>query len=119
MQSEQLRQFVPIFYREVEHRGEYFLELEDLLHHFKNPSIMDVKMGSRTFLESEVTNPVLRTDLYKKMVELDPNEPTAEEKQHQAVTKLRYMRVADIMHYFCAYNPVIMRQYARRLTDLR
>lgn len=54
---------------------------------------MDVKLGTRTFLESEVKNAVTRSDLYTKMVELDPSEPTAEEHAEKAITKLRYMQV--------------------------
>ncbi|KAK3582857.1 hypothetical protein CHS0354_012467 [Potamilus streckersoni] len=85
------RSIVPMFHREVEYNGEYFIEMEDLLRHFTDPSIMDIKLGSRTFLESEVNNPVLRKDLYEKMVSLDPDAPTEEEKENKAVTKLRYM----------------------------
>ena len=47
----------------------------------------------RTFLESEVTNTALRKDLYDKMVALDPNAPTPEERMSQSITKLRYMQV--------------------------
>ena len=47
----------------------------------------------RTFLESEVKNPVLRKDLYEKMIKLNPDEPTAEEHEEKAITKLRYMQV--------------------------
>ena len=54
---------------------------------------MDIKMGTRTFLESEVKNPALRKDLYEKMTKLNPDEPTAEEHRLKAVTKLRYMQV--------------------------
>ena len=35
----------------------------------------------------------LRGDLYEKMVSLDASEPTAEENEHRAITKLRYMQV--------------------------
>ena len=51
----------------------------------------------RTFLESEVKNPVLRKDLYEKMITLDPDAPTTEERENGAITKLRYMQVfADL-----------------------
>lgn len=86
---------VPVFYREVEYNSEYFIEMEDLLQHFTDPNIMDVKMGCRTFLESEVTNPVLRRDLYEKMVALDPSAPTPEEKECQSITKMRYMQFRE------------------------
>jgi len=48
----------------------------------------------RTFLESEVNNAMLRGDLYDKMVKIDRSVLTAEEHAHQAVTKLRYMKVS-------------------------
>ena len=47
----------------------------------------------RTFLESEVKNPVLRKDLYEKMIAIDPCAPTENERDQQAITKLRYMQV--------------------------
>lgn len=47
----------------------------------------------RTFLESEVQNPVKRKDLYEKMVKLCPNAATSEENCEGAITKLRYMQV--------------------------
>jgi len=36
----------------------------------------------------------LRRDLYDKMVSLDATEPTSEEHDQQAITKLRYMQVS-------------------------
>jgi len=41
--------------------------MEDLLHGFTDPNVMDIKMGTRTFLESEVTNTSARSDLYQKV----------------------------------------------------
>lgn len=49
----------------------------------------------RTFLESEVMNPVQRKDLYQKMIKLDPSEPSDEEHTSCAVTKLRYMQFRE------------------------
>jgi 1D-myo-inositol-triphosphate 3-kinase len=86
---------IPKFYSEFEHSSEVFIEIEDLLFKFTNPNIMDIKMGTRTFLESEVQNAGLRDDLYKKMVKIDPSEPTAEENDLKAITKLRYMQFRE------------------------
>lgn len=88
---------VPKFYGIREYENETYLELQDLLHGFKDPNVMDVKMGCRTFLESEVNNHTLRADLYKKMVAVDPTAPTAEEHGQKAVTKLRYMLFREQM----------------------
>jgi 1D-myo-inositol-triphosphate 3-kinase len=68
--------------------------MQDLLYGFCNPSIMDIKIGTRTFLESDdsekETKP--RTDLYLKLFGLAPDELTAEENFTKTVTKRRYMR---------------------------
>ena len=39
-------------------------------------------------------NMELRRDLYEKMVSLDACEPTPEEDEQKAITKLRYMQVS-------------------------
>lgn len=50
----------------------------------------------RTYLEEELTKarkkPSLRKDMYQKMIEVDPEAPTEEEKAQRAVTKPRYMQ---------------------------
>lgn len=96
LMEDALKPFVPLYYKEImiaETPGappEPFLEIQDLLGNFQNPSVMDVKMGVRTFLESEVTKSSKRMDLLQKMVELDADEPTEEERK-TGITKLRYM----------------------------
>lgn len=90
-------QIVPKYLGVTESNGETFLELQDLLQGFKDPTVMDIKMGRRTFLESEVNNTTLRNDLYKKMIAVAPNEPTPKEHEQQAVTKLRYMMFREQM----------------------
>nr|XP_034840613.1 inositol-trisphosphate 3-kinase homolog isoform X2 [Maniola hyperantus] len=91
----QMRSAIPRYYRELEYGGEHFIELQDLLHGFRDPHVMDVKMGTRTFLEDEVSNARARHDLYEKMVRLDPNAPTEAEHAARAVTKLRYMQFRE------------------------
>ncbi|XP_039747175.1 inositol-trisphosphate 3-kinase homolog isoform X2 [Pararge aegeria] len=90
-----MRSAIPRYYRELEYGGENFIELQDLLHGFRDPHVMDVKMGTRTFLEDEVSNARARPDLYEKMVRLDPNAPTEAEHAARAVTKLRYMQFRE------------------------
>lgn len=62
-----LQDIVPKYYREVEYNGQTFIELQDLLSGFRDPNVMDIKMGTRTFLESEVKNTTARKDLYLKV----------------------------------------------------
>jgi 1D-myo-inositol-triphosphate 3-kinase len=67
--------------------------MQDLLYGFTNPCIMDIKIGTRTFLEDDQdekeTKP--RNDLYLRLIEIAPNEPTAKEHDMKAITKRRYM----------------------------
>ncbi|XP_035218983.1 inositol-trisphosphate 3-kinase homolog isoform X1 [Stegodyphus dumicola] len=95
LMKDPLATMVPHFYKDVEYNGEYFIEMQDLLYNFKNPAVMDIKMGTRTFLESEVENNKARSDLYEKMVKVDPTAPTPEEKENKAITKLRYMQFRE------------------------
>lgn len=50
----------------------------------------------RTYLEEELTKarerPRLRKDMYEKMVAVDPEAPTEEERAQQGVLKPRYMQ---------------------------
>eukprot|EP00050_Salpingoeca_kvevrii_P006834 m.292010 g.292010 ORF g.292010 m.292010 type:complete len:420 (+) comp12552_c0_seq1:306-1565(+) len=87
-----LAPYVPLFYKEVEmgEEGEIYLEMEDLLTGFEHPCVMDVKMGIRTFRETEVKKKDRRKDLLKKMLDLSPEEAT-EEEHEKGITKLRYM----------------------------
>nr|CAD7458766.1 unnamed protein product [Timema tahoe] len=93
---------VPRYFREVDYHGEKFIELQDLLHGFIDPHVMDVKMGTRTFLESEVQKTNAREDLYQKMVQVDPSAPTPEEHRQKAVTKLRYMQFREQQSSTCS-----------------
>ncbi|XP_063173340.1 inositol-trisphosphate 3-kinase B-like isoform X2 [Candoia aspera] len=96
LMTDVLRPFVPAYHGVVELGGERYIQMDDLLRGLQNPSIMDCKMGTRTYLEDEVCKgpqrPAPRRDLYQKMVKVDPWAPTAEEHGQGAVTKPRYMQ---------------------------
>ncbi|XP_061561204.1 inositol-trisphosphate 3-kinase B [Phycodurus eques] len=88
--------YVPGYHGDVEKDGQRYNQMEDLLAEFDCPCVMDCKMGVRTYLEEELTKarkkPTPRPDMYQKMVEVDPEAPSAEEKEQKAVTKPRYMQ---------------------------
>ncbi|XP_036397377.1 inositol-trisphosphate 3-kinase A isoform X2 [Megalops cyprinoides] len=96
LRDDMLQPFVPGYHGVVERDGEHFLQLTDLLGDFDGPSVMDCKMGVRTYLEEELVRarerPKLRKDMYEKMLEVDSEAPTPEEHRQQAVTKPRYMQ---------------------------
>uniref|UniRef100_A0A0K8RBR5 Kinase n=1 Tax=Ixodes ricinus TaxID=34613 RepID=A0A0K8RBR5_IXORI len=87
LMKDELADMVPKFYRDIDYHGQRFIEMQDLLQSFVNPSIMDIKMGTRTSLESEVQNAKSRTDLYEKMIKVDSHAPTSEEQEAKAITK--------------------------------
>ncbi|XP_036263902.1 inositol-trisphosphate 3-kinase C isoform X1 [Pipistrellus kuhlii] len=96
LMNDPLRPFVPTYYGVVQRDDQAFNQMEDLLADFEGPSIMDCKMGSRTYLEEELVKarerPRPRKDMYEKMVAVDPKAPTPEEHAQGAVTKPRYMQ---------------------------
>ncbi|XP_030621780.1 inositol-trisphosphate 3-kinase Cb isoform X1 [Chanos chanos] len=96
LMHDSLRPFVPGYYGIVQRDNQDYNLMDDLLADFDSPSIMDCKMGSRTYLEEELVKarerPKLRKDMYEKMVAVDPSAPTPEERAQQAVLKPRYMQ---------------------------
>ena len=51
-----------------------YVKLQDLLAEFDNPSVCDIKMGTRTYLEEELIKAreklTMRKDMYEKMVKV-------------------------------------------------
>ncbi|XP_061166291.1 inositol-trisphosphate 3-kinase B-like isoform X1 [Saccostrea echinata] len=96
-----LRSYVPEYRGDVFKNNEKYLQLQDLLCEFDSPCVMDIKMGTRTYLEEELEKarekPKLRKDMYQKMIEVDPSAPTEEERAQGAVIKPRYMQWRDEM----------------------
>uniref|UniRef100_A0A1I8FZ68 Kinase n=1 Tax=Macrostomum lignano TaxID=282301 RepID=A0A1I8FZ68_9PLAT len=109
LQDSGMQQFVPKFHREVQLSGESLLESE---HNGREDGLPHVPGVGHC-------QPELRPDLYKKMTAVDPNQPTEEERRAGAITKLRYMLVLPVIHYFCAYNAAVMRSFAARLRELK
>ncbi|KAL3875098.1 hypothetical protein ACJMK2_038032 [Sinanodonta woodiana] len=101
LMKDSLRPYVPEYKGDMDRNGERYIQLQDLLSDFDSPCVMDVKMGSRTYLEEELIKamqePTLRKDMYKKMLEVDPSAPTSEEHAQGAITKPRYMQWRDEM----------------------
>ncbi|CAK6963445.1 inositol-trisphosphate 3-kinase Cb [Scomber scombrus] len=96
LMKDTLRPYVPGYYGVVQRDEQDYNLMDDLLADFDSPSIMDCKMGSRTYLEEELIKarerPRLRKDMYDKMVAVDPGAPTEQERTQQGVLKPRYMQ---------------------------
>ncbi|XP_049582423.1 inositol-trisphosphate 3-kinase Cb [Syngnathus scovelli] len=96
LMKDTLQPYVPGYYGVVQRDEQDYNLMDDLVADFESPSIMDCKMGSRTYLEEELMKarerPRLRKDMYEKMVAVDPGAPTEEEKAQQGVLKPRYMQ---------------------------
>ncbi|XP_028274742.1 inositol-trisphosphate 3-kinase Cb [Parambassis ranga] len=96
LMKDTLRPYVPGYFGVVQRDEQDYNLMEDLLADFDSPSIMDCKMGSRTYLEEELIKarerPRLRKDMYEKMVAVDPGAPTEEERAQQGILKPRYMQ---------------------------
>lgn len=96
LMEDTLRPYVPGYYGVVKRDEQDYNLMDDLLADFDSPSIMDCKMGSRTYLEEELIKarerPRLRKDMYEKMVAVDPGAPTEQERAQQGVLKPRYMQ---------------------------
>ncbi|PAA51550.1 hypothetical protein BOX15_Mlig023331g3 [Macrostomum lignano] len=99
-----LRDFAPAFYGirrspsddSDSGGGAEFVEMQDLLAEFQAPvSLMDCKIGCRTYLEDELAmarrDAKPRPDMYRRIVETDPDATTPEQRAAGAVTKLDYM----------------------------
>ncbi|TNN40150.1 Inositol-trisphosphate 3-kinase B [Liparis tanakae] len=94
-----LRPFVPRYHGLVTKGDHCYIRLEDLLSGLRKPVIMDCKMGVRTYQEEELikgrNKATLRSDMYQKMVEIDPSALSEEEHQQGGVTKSRYLQWRD------------------------
>ncbi|KAI1710549.1 inositol polyphosphate kinase domain-containing protein [Ditylenchus destructor] len=78
-----LRGIMPKFIREIEYKGDCFIESEDLLWRYPNPKeryIIDVKLGTRLVSENGRRRPTA---------------PTEQERRDESINKLRYMKFRE------------------------
>jgi len=90
-----LENFVPKCLHSVCQGDVQLLYIEDLTSRYIRPCVMDIKIGTRTFLESDAANPKRRLDLMRKIEAIDPS-ALSEEERMNGVTKLRYMRFREM-----------------------
>jgi len=69
--SDPMADFVPRYYGEVQHAGQWFFKMDDLLAPFSRKHIIDIKMGVRCFAEVEIHSSRPRADLFQKMLGLE------------------------------------------------
>ncbi|CAM4750377.1 unnamed protein product [Rotaria magnacalcarata] len=96
LQNDLLKDFVPKYNGTVaDEEGKHYIEMEDLLASFKEPCIMDCKIGVRTYLEEDLDtserDPEPRADLYEKMIAIDSTAATEKENEEKKILKPRYM----------------------------
>ena len=95
-EDEMLGKYLPTLYEAHHTPGKTVIHIENCLHSFSDSaSILDCKIGVRTFTEEEFLaareNPELRPDLYQRMVEVDYKEPTQVEHYLKKVALHRFM----------------------------
>jgi 1D-myo-inositol-triphosphate 3-kinase len=96
LMADKLREVVPAFHGRRSIAGTDYLEIQCCLAQFRDPCMMDVKMGTRTSLiPLEPSLHRARRDLFEKMVKQDPSAATPEEAAEGAVTKRRYLDWRD------------------------
>ncbi|XP_067877550.1 inositol-trisphosphate 3-kinase B-like isoform X2 [Heterodontus francisci] len=126
LMNDVLKPYVPAYYGVVEKDGEQFIQMEDLLSGLSAPRIMDCKMGTRTYLEEELTKARqkvhIRKDLYQKMFKVDPCAPSEEEHGQGGVTKPRYMQWRETISSTATLGfriEGITKGYCNRLRDIK
>jgi len=89
-----LAEHLPAFHGAEVHGQIAALRLGDVTASFASPAVLDIKMGTRTYLENEVSSSKLRVDLAGKLIPLDPNS-VSEAERREGITKARYMQARE------------------------
>jgi 1D-myo-inositol-triphosphate 3-kinase len=99
--NDPLSQFVPQFHGILDPscakkaKREPCFVLSNVLARFKDPIVMDIKMGKQTFVKSEEGNELPRRDLFQKISQIAGDKLLKEELRIQKITKLRYLTLRD------------------------
>ena len=96
MSQSRMRSFLPTVHDFKESLGgRVIIEMDDLTRDVQDACLMDIKMGVRTFTETDVSTNELRADLLQKMLKVDPKAATPDEVRQGGITKLRYLRFRE------------------------
>jgi 1D-myo-inositol-triphosphate 3-kinase len=95
-----VHEFVPAFhgvFTDVDENNisTKYIRIKNLLYDFRDPKVMDVKLGFRTFIEKEACDTKPRPDLFQKMLAMYPSVLTPEEVASGQITKHRWMSTRD------------------------
>ncbi|KAJ8900833.1 hypothetical protein NDN08_000132 [Rhodosorus marinus] len=90
LENDSLAEYAPEFHGTVTKDGKEFLILENLTEGMQDPVVMDIKMGTTTFVEGAEDLDTKRMDLLKKMIKVDPNAPS-ERQRETGISKREYM----------------------------
>ena len=71
LQAERLRDFAPSYHGAVERGAITLLRLGNMTAGCSTPCVMDLKLGTRSFVEAEANNSKMRPDLALKIADLD------------------------------------------------
>jgi len=94
VQGSALERHFPSFYGGEAKGDVVSVRISDLTAGMLRPTVMDIKMGTRTFLEREVKSSALRPDLALKLHALDESLVSSEELE-QGITKLKYQQTRE------------------------
>ncbi|KAI1705369.1 inositol polyphosphate kinase domain-containing protein [Ditylenchus destructor] len=97
MKERKLKPFIPTLLGYKEHGEACFVELEDLTHTFDiaKRTLLDIKIGCRSYTRMEAASNKKCTDMYMKAVNLAPHALSVAEHTDMAITKAKYLKLRD------------------------
>ncbi|KAI1714772.1 inositol polyphosphate kinase domain-containing protein [Ditylenchus destructor] len=97
MKDSKLKRFTPTLKGYKVHGETYFVELEDLTHTFDiaKRTLVDIKIGRRTYTRIEASSNKKRRDMYTKAVNMAPQSLSVEDHTDKAITKAKYLKLRD------------------------